>query len=83
MTVAVLFGPVEEAQQLTPVLPHKTAEFAGSDALGVPAPVGFDAPPQIRAAPGTETVAFGCLPKEAQHQRELPEPAARVGAAVA
>jgi len=57
-------GPQQKPPQWPPLAPGKGPEAAGVDLLGVPAPVGLDAPPQIRAGPGAQAVSARAAPKE-------------------
>lgn len=60
-------GPPQKPEQFPAVLPHETAKLLGSDPIGVPAPVCFDAPPQVRTAPGPQAIASGGLQQEREH----------------
>jgi hypothetical protein len=62
------FGPAEEPEQFAPVAPDEPEEVARANAVGVCAPVSFDAPEQVRAAPRRKAVSACGLPKEWQHQ---------------
>src|ERR1700722_6161695 len=59
--------PCEKARQVAAVLPDKAPEVLKSDFVGRNAPVGFHAPAQIGAAPGTKPISPGGAPQEAQH----------------
>src|SRR5581483_1642938 len=60
-------SPFQESQQLAPVMPHKSAELPRGDSVRVEPPVGFNAPAQIRAAPGSKTIALARPPQESDH----------------
>ena len=62
--------PAQEAYQRSAVAPRKPPEIARGDAIRVETGVSLDAPPQIRAAPGTQPIPLGEPPHGADHYPE-------------
>src|SRR6476660_3832397 len=60
-----LAGPAQEAPEFVTLAPHEFPELHEADLLHLHAGVGLDAPKKIRAAPGSQTMATGGIPKEA------------------
>jgi hypothetical protein len=59
--------PLEKTPQVAPLPEQKFPEDQKSDPLHLYAAVSFDPPPQIRAAPGGQTVSASGVPQESQH----------------
>jgi len=58
--------PLEKAPEVVALTPHEFPEFQEADLRHLHAGVGFDAPQQVGAAPGGQTMAFGGVPQEAE-----------------
>jgi hypothetical protein len=68
MDVAIHFRcPLEEAPEADALDPQEFPEFQKPDLSHLDAGKGFDAPKQIRAAPGRDAVTAGGVPKKAEH----------------
>src|SRR5580692_333576 len=73
--------PLEEAPEVVAFAPHKFPEFQEADLGHLHAGVGFDAPQQVGAAPGGQTMAFGGVPQEAETVAHVDIIPARSGSA--
>ena len=58
--------PAEIADDLPAFGFEEEPEVAGVDVLGVFSGKGFETPAEVFAAPGSETVAAGCVPEESE-----------------
>jgi len=63
--------PLEEAPEITALGPQEFPEFEEADLRHLDAGVGLDAPEEIGAAPGSNTVASGGVPEKTEHGAHL------------
>ena len=65
--LATFFSPVQEVLHLIAVFPREAEEFRGVQVCGFAPKKCFEAPAQVRALPGRESIAFRGHPVVAEH----------------
>src|SRR5258708_40335509 len=63
---SVILGPTEEAHQLCPLLPEEGPEVFGVNGVNLAAGIGFNAPPEVFAAPRSQPIASRRNPQKAK-----------------